>query len=90
MKNYNSKTGDYGIMEIELYDIIMEGQQFEYNGFKLNPVIRMAIMRKVLTLLQQIGLIYSYFYYYKLRIIVNKIYVNIHFMEIESYICISG
>lgn len=31
----------------ELYDIIMEGQHFECNGFELNPVIRMAIMRKV-------------------------------------------
>lgn len=31
----------------ELYDIIMEGHHFECNGFELNPVIRMAIMRKV-------------------------------------------
>lgn len=33
---------------IELYDVVMEGQKFQQNGFELNPVIRMAIMRKVL------------------------------------------
>lgn len=32
----------------EIYDVIMESQQFECNGFKLNPVLRMAIMRKVI------------------------------------------
>lgn len=32
----------------ELYDIIMESQQFESIEFDLNPVLRMAIMRKVL------------------------------------------
>lgn len=31
-----------------IYDIIMESQQFECNRFKLNPVLRMAIMRKVI------------------------------------------
>lgn len=30
----------------EIFDIIMEGQQFESCGFQMNPVIRMAIMRK--------------------------------------------
>lgn len=30
-----------------IYDIIMESQQFECSNFKLNPVLRMAIMRKV-------------------------------------------
>lgn len=33
----------------DLYDIIMEGQHFECNDLDLNPVIRMAIMRKVWT-----------------------------------------
>lgn len=31
----------------EIFDIIMEGQQFENYGYELNPSIRMAIMRKV-------------------------------------------
>ena len=32
---------------IEIFDIMTEGQQFEFLGFTLNPAIRMAIMRKV-------------------------------------------
>lgn len=32
---------------IEIFDVMIEGQQFEFLGFTLNPVIRMAIMRKV-------------------------------------------
>lgn len=36
----------------ELNDIIIEGEQFDGYGFQLNPVIQLAIMRKVL-----------YFYY---------------------------
>lgn len=31
----------------ELFDIISEGLQFEYQGFALNESIRMAVMRKV-------------------------------------------
>lgn len=31
----------------EIFDVIMEGQQFENAGFEINPAIRMAIMRKV-------------------------------------------
>lgn len=31
----------------ELNDIIMEGEQFDGFGFRLNPVIRLVIMRKV-------------------------------------------
>ncbi len=31
----------------EIFDIMTEGQQFEFLGFTLNPVIRNAIMRKV-------------------------------------------
>lgn len=34
-------------LQTEIYDIVMESQQFECN-FKLNPVLRMAIMRKVI------------------------------------------
>ncbi|KAG5670791.1 hypothetical protein PVAND_001030 [Polypedilum vanderplanki] len=30
----------------QIFDVMIEGQQFEYLGFTLNPVIRMAIMRK--------------------------------------------
>lgn len=30
----------------EIFDIISEGQEFEYLGFTLDPIIRMAIMRK--------------------------------------------
>lgn len=33
---------------VEIYDIVMESEQFECNGFNLNPVLRMAIMRKVI------------------------------------------
>lgn len=32
---------------LDIYDIIMEGQQLERNGFDLNPALKMAIMRKV-------------------------------------------
>lgn len=31
----------------EIFDVIMEGQQFEKYGYELNPAIRIAIMRKV-------------------------------------------
>lgn len=31
----------------EIFDVMIEGQQFEFLGFTLNPVIRMATMRKV-------------------------------------------
>uniref|UniRef100_A0A182QH35 Uncharacterized protein n=1 Tax=Anopheles farauti TaxID=69004 RepID=A0A182QH35_9DIPT len=30
----------------DIFDVINEGQQFEYLGFALSPTIRMAIMRK--------------------------------------------
>lgn len=30
-----------------IFDVIVEGQQFERHGFVLSPVIRRAIMRKV-------------------------------------------
>ncbi|KAL7022048.1 hypothetical protein ACKWTF_012111 [Chironomus riparius] len=30
----------------QIFDVMIEGQQFEFLGFTLNPVIRMAIMRK--------------------------------------------
>lgn len=29
-----------------IFDVITEGQQFEYMGFVVNPIIRLAIMRK--------------------------------------------
>jgi hypothetical protein len=35
------------LLFIEIFDVMIEGQQFEFLGFTLNPVIRMAIMRKV-------------------------------------------
>lgn len=35
------------VLHTEIYDIVMESQQFECNS-KLNPVLRMAIMRKVI------------------------------------------
>jgi hypothetical protein len=35
------------LFAIEIFDVMIEGQQFEFLGFTLNPVIRMAIMRKV-------------------------------------------
>lgn len=35
------------IYNIEIFDVIAEGQQFEFHGFELNPVIRHAIKRKV-------------------------------------------
>uniref|UniRef100_A0A336KIK9 CSON011062 protein n=1 Tax=Culicoides sonorensis TaxID=179676 RepID=A0A336KIK9_CULSO len=31
-----------------IFDVITEGQQFEYMGFVVNPIIRLAIMRKTL------------------------------------------
>lgn len=33
---------------IDIYDIITESEQLEKNGFDLNPVLKMAIMRKVI------------------------------------------
>lgn len=34
-------------IHIDIYDVIMESEQLERNGFNLNPVLKMAIMRKV-------------------------------------------
>lgn len=39
---------------IEIFDVMSEGQQFEFLGFTLNPVIRMAIMRKVWVIVQKL------------------------------------
>lgn len=35
-------------LHTDIYDVIMESEQLERNGFNLNPVLKMAIMRKVL------------------------------------------
>lgn len=45
------------LLFIEIFDVMIEGQQFEFLGFTLNPVIRMAIMRKVC----EIFLFYHFF-----------------------------
>ncbi len=42
---YNSYPLSY--LHLEIFDVMIEGQQFELLGFTLSPVIRMAIMKKV-------------------------------------------
>lgn len=45
-ENNNDKLGKHHWPALN--DIIAEGQQFDWHGFALNPVIRLAIIRKVL------------------------------------------
>lgn len=63
---------------------MIEGQQFEFLGFTLNPVIRMAIMRKVCILHHLIAAIS---YHFSLLVRNGATLINLESAELLYFYC---